>query len=90
MMRDRLVGGVSLVTLVGLLVLSVGVTLSSQVCMAANPILSIDFSGTETEIVSQPGDDTPLQPGYVGWAGPYFGNPGSDYNETKTSWPTSE
>ena len=82
-MRDIWIGGVSIVTLVGVMVLSVGVTLSSQVCMAASPILSIDFSGAESEIEFQPGDDTPLQPGYVGWAGPYIGNPGSDYNETR-------
>ena len=59
------------------------VVLTSQVCVAG-PILSVDFSGTEIEIVGQPGTDTPLQSGYVGWAGPYFGNPGSDYNETRS------
>ena len=47
-------------------------------------ILSIDFSGTATEVSGAPGDDTPLQSGYVGWAGPYEGNPGLNYNETRT------
>ena len=66
------------------------ITITISVCAAlalclpsatyAAPILSIDFSGAELniEIPMQPGTDTPLQPGYVGWAGPYFGNPGSD------------
>ena len=82
-MRHARISRVGMVTLVGLLVLSVGVILSSQVCMAATPILSIDFSGTETQVTGAPGDDTPLQAGYVGWAGPYGGGPGLNYNETR-------
>jgi hypothetical protein len=56
--------------------------LPAHVCMASS-ILSIDFSGAELEVPLAPGTDTPLQPGYVGWSGPYLGNPGSDYNETR-------
>jgi hypothetical protein len=58
------------------------VMLSGNVCMASS-LLSIDFSGADLEIPLAPGTDTPLQPGYVGWSGPYLGNPGSDYNETR-------
>jgi hypothetical protein len=42
----------------------------------ANATLLIDFSGRD-------GTD-PLQSGFAGWAGPEVGNPGSNYNETRT------
>ena len=54
------------------------VLLPAHVCMASSSsILSIDFSGAELnlEVPLTPGTDTPLQPGYVGWSGPYLGNP---------------
>jgi hypothetical protein len=42
----------------------------------ASSTLWIDFGGSET--------DGPVQSGYVEWAGPYVGNPGLNYNETRS------
>lgn len=62
------------------LIAGCALVLSSQVCLA----LSIDFSGTETQVTGTPGDDTPLQSGFTAWAGPYAGGAGLNYNETRS------
>lgn len=47
--------------------------------------IGIDFGCSDIEEVWDciEGDD-PLQDGYVGWVGPHTGNPGLDYNETRS------
>ena len=56
--------------------LALGIVLL-MVCSGATASteLWIDFGG---------GGGDPLQPDYVAWTGPYFGNPGINYDETRS------
>ena len=52
-----------------------------QTCFAES-VLSIDFGSDATEQgAPSPG---PVQAGFIEWSGPYVGNPGLDYNQTRS------
>jgi hypothetical protein len=49
----------------------------------ADSVLLIDFGADATEL-DGPATPGPVQQGYIEWSGPYVGNPGLNYNETRS------